>query len=127
MINLESLLVHALSRKFVFLYVCQDGADQRMESSSCKQSLHTFSPSANDFTFLTISHLMLKLMLMFSCLFFIFQTLLLSVVEVLFCSNLKDDLCKLNLVLNSFSVRPIDVFWLFEVVCYYCFICKRIY
>ena len=32
------------------------------------------------------------------------------------CSNLKDDLCKLNLVLNSFSVSPIYVSWLFEVV-----------
>ena len=27
-----------------------------------------------------------------------------------------DDLCKLNLVLNSFSVSPIYVSWLFEVV-----------
>ena len=36
--------------------------------------------------------------------------------EVLLCSNLKDDLCKLNLVLNSFSVSPIYVSWLFEVV-----------
>ena len=40
---------------------------------------------------------------------YILQTCLLSVVEVLFCSNLKDDLCKLNLVLNSFSVSPIYV------------------
>ena len=32
------------------------------------------------------------------------------------CSNLKDDLCKLNLVLNSFSVSPIYISWLFEVV-----------
>ena len=29
---------------------------------------------------------------------------------------MKDDLCKLNLVLNSFSVSPIYVSWLFEVV-----------
>ena len=41
---------------------------------------------------------------------------MLSVIEVLLCSNLKDDLCKLNLVLNSFSVSPIYVSWLFEVV-----------
>ena len=68
--------------------------------------------SWNGFTFLTISHLMLKLMF----LFFNFQTCSLNVVEVLFCSNLKDDLCKLNLVLNSFSVSPIYVSWLFEVV-----------
>ena len=41
---------------------------------------------------------------------------MLSVVEVLLCSNLKDDLCKLNLVLNLFSVSPMYVSWLFEVV-----------
>ena len=28
---------------------------------------------------------------------------------------MKDDLCKLNLVFNSFSVSPIYVSWLFEV------------
>ena len=56
--------------------------------------------------------MILKLMF----LFFNFQTCLLSVVEVLLCSNLKDDLCKLNLVLNSFCVCPIYVSWLFEVV-----------
>ena len=39
-----------------------------------------------------------------------------SVVEVLLCSILKDDLCKLNTVLNSFSVSLIYVPWLFEVV-----------
>ena len=33
------------------------------------------------------------------------------------CSNFKDDLiCKLNLVLNSFSVSAIYVSWLFEIV-----------
>ena len=32
------------------------------------------------------------------------------------CSNLKDDLCILNLALNSFSVSPIYVSWSFEVV-----------
>ena len=40
----------------------------------------------------------------------------LSVVEVLLCSYLKDDLYKLNLVLNSFSISPIYVSWLFKVV-----------
>ena len=83
-----------------------------MDSFSCKQSLHTLSLGANGFTFLTISHLILKLMF----LIFNFQTCSQSVVEVLLCSNLKDDLCKLNLVLNSFSVSPIYVSWLFEIV-----------
>ena len=55
---------------------------------------------------------MLKLMF----LFFNFQTCSQSIVEVLLCSNLKDDLYKLNLVLNPFSVSPIYVSWLFEVV-----------
>ena len=41
---------------------------------------------------------------------------MLHVFEVLLCSNLKDDLWKLNLVLNSFSVNPIHFSWLFEVV-----------
>ena len=87
--------------------------DLRMDSFSCKQSLHTLSLGANGFTFLTTSHLMLKLMVFF---FFNFQTCSLSFVEVLLCSNLTDDLCKLNLVLYSFSVSPIYVSWLFEVV-----------
>ena len=65
-----------------------------MESFSCKQSLHTLSLGANGFTFFTISHLMLKLMF----LSFNFRTCSLSGVEVLLRSNLKDDLCKLNLV-----------------------------
>ena len=76
--------------------------------------MHTLSFGANGFTFLTISHLILKLMFLF--VFFYFQTCSLSVVEVLLSSNLKDDICKLNLVLNSFSVSPICVSWLFEVV-----------
>ena len=95
-----------------FAYIFKDGTDLRMDSFSCKQSLHTLSLSANGFTFLTTSHLMLKLMF----LFFNFQTCSLRVVEVLLCSNLKDDLCKLNLILNSFSVSPIYVSYLFEVV-----------
>ena len=82
-----------------------------MDSFSCKHSLHTLSFGANGFTFLTISHWILKLMF-----FFNFQTCSLSDVEVLLCSNLKDDLCKLNFVLNSFSVSLIYVSWLFEVV-----------
>ena len=103
----ESFLMHTMSNFFF-----KDGADLRMESFSCKQSLHTLSLGANGFTFLTTSHLMLKSMF----LFFNFQTWSLSVGEVLLCSNLKDDLYKLNLVLNSFSVSPIYVSWLFEVL-----------
>ena len=98
MAKLESLLVHAMSKIFVF-FLFKDGADLRMESFSCKQSLHTSSPGANCFTFL----------------FFNYQTRSPSVVEVLLCSNLKDDVCKLNLVVNSFSVCPIYVSWLFKV------------
>ena len=58
------------------------------------------------------SHLMLELMFFF----FNFQRCSLSVVKVLLCSNLKDDLCKLNLLLNSFSVSPVYLCWLFEIV-----------
>ena len=94
------------------LLLFKDGADLRMDSFSCKQSVHTLLFDANGFLFLTISHSILKLIF----LFFNFQTCSPSVVEVLLCSNLKDDLCKLNLVLNSFSVSPIYVSWLFEVV-----------
>ena len=68
---------------FLFKY----GADLRMDSFSCNQSLHTFSLGANGFPFLTTSHLMLKLMF----LFFNVHTCSVSVVEVLLCSNLKDD------------------------------------
>ena len=57
----------------------------RPKEFSCTQSLHTLSPGANGFTFLTTSHLMLK-----SMVFFKFQNVSLSVVEVLLCSNLKD-------------------------------------
>ena len=96
----------------ISLLLFKDGADLRMDSFSCKQSLHTLSFGANGLTFLTISHLILKLMF----LYFNFQTCSLSVVEVLLGSNLKDDLCKLNLVLNSFSVSPIYVSWFFKVV-----------
>ena len=53
-----------------------------------KQSLHTLSPGPN--SFVTTSHLMLKLMF----LFLNFQTCSINVLEVLLCSNLKDDLCK---------------------------------
>ena len=74
-----------------------------MDSFSCKQSLHTLSFGANGFTFLTISHSILKLMFFY----FNFQTCSLSVVEVLLWSNLKDDFFKLNVLLNSFSVSPI--------------------
>ena len=47
-----------------------------MDGFSCKQFLHTLSLDANGLTFLTTSHLMLKLMF----LFFNFQTSSLSVV-----------------------------------------------
>ena len=96
----------------ISLLLFKDSANLRMDSFPCKHNLHTLSFGANCFTFLTICHLILKLMF----LFFNFQTCSLSVVEVFLCSNLKDDLCKLNLVLNSFSVSPIYVSWLFEVV-----------
>ena len=101
----------------VFL-LFKDGADLRMDIFSCKPSLHTLSLGVNGFTFLTTSHLMLKLMFLFCN----FQTCSPSVVKVLLCSYLKDDVCKLNLVLNSFSVSPIYVSWLFEVVSVSCFI-----
>ena len=75
-----------------FFLSFKDGADLRIESFSCMQSLHTLSPDVNGFTF---------------CFVFNFHTRSLTVVEVLLCSNLKDDLCKLNLVLNLFSHSPI--------------------
>ena len=73
-----------------------------------------FSPGPNGFTFLAISHFMLK-----SIFFLNFRACSLSVVEVLLCSNLKDDSCKLNLVLNLFSFSPKYVRNCF---CYCCFI-----
>ena len=63
--------MHAISKYYVLLLFFKDGADLRMDSFSCKQSLHTLSPGANGFAFLTASLLMLKLMF----LFFNFQTL----------------------------------------------------
>ena len=80
-----------------------DGLDMRMESFSCRHSLHIFSPGAYGFTFFIISHLMLKSVFFF----FNFQMWSLRVEVVLLCSSLNDDLCRLNLVLNSFSVSPI--------------------
>ena len=113
-------IVKLLSKNFflwtqcpkISLLLLKDGVDLRMESFSCKQSPHTLLLGANGFTLLTTSHLILELMFFF----FNFKTCSLIVVEVLLSSNLKDDLCKLNLVLNSFSVSPIYVSWLFEVV-----------
>ena len=115
---LDNGLLVMLSKNFflwiqcpkVSLLLFKDSADLRLDKFSCKHSLHTLSVDANGFTFLTTSHLMLKLMFLY------FKTCSLSVVEVLLCSNLKDDLCKLNLVLNSFSVSSIYVSWLNEVV-----------
>ena len=96
----------------ISLLLFKDGADLRMESFSCKHSPHTLLLGANGFTLLTTCRLILKLMFFF----FNFQTWSLSFVDVGLCSNLKDDLCKLNLVLNSFSVSPIYISWLFKVV-----------
>ena len=89
----------------------KDDADLRMDNFSA----HFITWCEWLFFFFDFfSHLMLKLMF----LFFNFQTCSLCVVEVLLCSasNFKHDLCKLNLVLNSFSVSAIYVSWLFEVV-----------
>ena len=89
----------------IFASFIQRWCRPRMNSFSCKQILHTSSLGAKGFTFLTTSHLMLELT--FLCFFLNFQRSSLSVVKVLLCSNLKDDLCKLILLLNSFSVSPI--------------------
>ena len=83
-----------------------------MDSFSCKQSLHTLSLGENGVHFFDE----LPCDVEFDVFFFNFQTCSLSVVEVLLCSNLKDDLRKLNLVLNSFSLSPMYVSWLFEIV-----------
>ena len=48
-----------------------DGLDMRMESFSCRHSLHILSPGAYGFTFFIISHLMLKSVFFF----FNFRTL----------------------------------------------------
>ena len=48
---MESLLVHSMSKNLGGGGVFKDGADLRMEGFSCKQSVHTFSPGANGFTF----------------------------------------------------------------------------
>ena len=83
-----------------------------MKRFSCNQSLHTLSPGAIGFTFLTTSHLMVK----FIFFFLNFKMWSLRIVEILLCSNLNDYLSKSNLVLNSFSDSPIYVSWLFERV-----------
>ena len=49
----------------ISLLLFKDGADLRMDRFSCKESLHTLSFGANGFTFLTISHWILKLMFLF--------------------------------------------------------------
>ena len=91
-----------------------------MDSFSCKHSLHTKSFGANGFTFFFDNlPLDIEVDVLVLFLFFNFKTYSLSVVKVLLCSNLKDDLCKVTLVLNSFSVSPIYVSWLFEVVSVY--------
>ena len=100
----------------ISLLLFKDGADLWKDSFSCKQSLHILSFGANGFTFFDDLPLDLKLVF----LFFNIQTCSLSVVEVLLCSNLKDYLCKLNLVLNSLSVSPICVRFLVVRSCCYC-------
>ena len=60
--------------KTSFLFF-KDGLDVRIKNFSSRYSLDNFSPSVNAFTFLTISHLVLKSMLSF----FSFQTCSLSV------------------------------------------------
>ena len=72
-----------------------DGLDMRMEIFSYRHSLHILSPGTYGFTFFIISHLMLK------SVFFFF-----SFVVVLLSSSLNGDFCRLNLVLNSFSISP---------------------
>ena len=52
--------ISCISENFVFFFFFKDGAHLRMDSFSCKKSLHTLSLGANGFTFLTTSHLMLK-------------------------------------------------------------------
>ena len=92
--------VHTVSEMSVLLF--KDGLDMRMENFSCRHSLHISSPGAYGFTFFIISHLMLKSVFFF----FNFQMWSLRVVVVVLCSSLNDDLCRLNLVINSFSVSP---------------------
>ena len=48
--------------------------------------------------------------------FFKFSNVIAKCYRIFLCSKLKDDLRKMNLVLNSFSVGPVYVSWLFEVV-----------
>ena len=76
-----------------------------MENFSCRHSLHVFSLGAYGCTFFIISHLMLQSVFFF----FNFQMWSLRVVVALFCSSLNDDLCRLNLVLNSFAVSSMYV------------------
>ena len=71
MVRLESFLMHGMYTNFVCFFLFKDGADPRMESFSCKKSLHTLSPGANGITSLTTFHLMLK----FTFLFFLISKL----------------------------------------------------
>ena len=74
--------------------------------------MHIFSPGAYGFTFFIISHLMLKPVFFF----FNFQMWSLRVVVVLLCSSLNNGLCRLNQVLNLFSVSPMYVSCFFMLV-----------
>ena len=82
-----------------------DGLDMKMEKFFCRHNLLIYSPGAYGFTFFIICRLMLKSVFFF----FNFQMWSLRVVVVLLCSSLNDDLWRLNLVLNSFSVSPMYV------------------
>ena len=64
---LDSLFVHAVSKKICFFFFIKRWRSTKVEEFffSCKQSLDTSLPSANGFTFLTSSHLMLKSMFLF--------------------------------------------------------------
>ena len=80
---------------------------------NCRQNpyLPDFLPVAVNLFFIfrlfvfCFSHLMLKSVFFF----FNFQMWSLRIVVVLLCSSLNDDLCRLILVLNSFSVSPMYV------------------
>ena len=97
----------------ISLLLCKYGADLSMVSFSCRQSLHTLLFAANDLIFLTISLLLLKLIF----LLFNFQIYSLSVVEVLLCSNLKDNLFKFVFCWSDIRFLVVG-----SCFCYCCFI-----
>ena len=64
-----------------------------------------FSSGVKGFTFLTMSH--------FDTGFDIFQMYLLGPVAGFLCSDLEDDLCRLNLILYRFLLSPITIAFMF--------------